>query len=88
MLKLHVEYSDLGYIVTFSFHVQLEVPTHHLLGNHCLALPREILLERLCMPAPFYRIDLYPGWALVMTCTFTKACWWSYIILNCTIGRT
>lgn len=76
MFKFCVECSDLGYIVSvflIIIHVQLEVPTHHLLGNHCLALPREIMLERLCMPAPFYRIDLYPGWALVMTYTFTKA---------------
>lgn len=89
MFKLHVECSDLGYFVStlFFIHVQLEVPTHHLLGNHCLALPREILLERLCMPAPFYRIDLHPGWALVMTYTFTNAWLWPYTILHCLIGR-
>lgn len=76
MFEMYVECSDLGYIVsTFLviIHVQLEVPTHHLLGNHCLALSREILLERLCMPAPFYRINLYPGWALVMTYSFMNA---------------
>jgi hypothetical protein len=45
--------------------VQLELPTYHLLGNHCLTLPREQMLQNLQMPDRFYHAELHPGWALV-----------------------
>lgn len=46
---------------------KLEVqPVHHVLGNHCLALPRSTLIERLKMPARYYTVLMHPGWRLII----------------------
>ncbi|KAL3701177.1 hypothetical protein R1sor_019199 [Riccia sorocarpa] len=45
---------------------QLEVKAYHLLGNHCLSLPREILTEKLNMPALYYQQEINPKWSLVV----------------------
>ena len=42
------------------------VPIHHTFGNHCLSLPRAMMLRRLGMPASFYAADLAPGWRLLV----------------------
>eukprot|EP00897_Mesotaenium_endlicherianum_P009859 jgi/Mesen1/8901/ME000537S08298 len=44
---------------------KLEVrAAHHVLGNHCLALPRSTLLQRLAMADRFYHTLVHPGWRL------------------------
>ncbi|KAJ7540272.1 hypothetical protein O6H91_10G007400 [Diphasiastrum complanatum] len=45
---------------------KLDVPTCHLLGNHCLSLPRDEVLKALNMPARYYQTDLKAGWKLVV----------------------
>ncbi|KAK9838820.1 hypothetical protein WJX74_003943 [Apatococcus lobatus] len=42
------------------------VPMHHTFGNHCLSLPRDMMLRRLGMPASFYAVDIEPGWRLLV----------------------
>jgi hypothetical protein len=40
---------------------------HHVIGNHCLAVGRRPLLERLGIPEPgFYQTPLARGWRLVV----------------------
>ncbi|CAD7703221.1 unnamed protein product, partial [Ostreobium quekettii] len=41
------------------------IKAHHVLGNHCLAAPRDMLLQRLGMPHAYYTADIAPGWRLV-----------------------
>lgn len=44
-----------------------QVPVHHVVGNHCLAVPREALLARLGIPAPgYYTVPLPHAWRLVV----------------------
>ncbi|KAG6543161.1 hypothetical protein Mapa_015410 [Marchantia paleacea] len=45
---------------------KLELKVYHLLGNHCLRLPRETLLEKLGMPALYYQKQIHPGWTLIV----------------------
>ena len=50
----------------FMWHVQLEVnPVYHLLGNHCLALPRTTLVNELGMPFRYYCAPICLHWKLV-----------------------
>lgn len=42
------------------------VPVHHTFGNHCLCLPRDMMLHRLGMPASFYAVNIAPGWRLLV----------------------
>lgn len=40
---------------------------HHTVGNHCLSVPRSVLMERLKMKGPSYRIiNLTHGWRLII----------------------
>lgn len=41
------------------------IPVHHVVGNHCLSVPRQALLGRLGMPASYYHVSIAPGWGLV-----------------------
>lgn len=45
--------------------VQGSLKAYHVLGNHCLAAPRDRLLQRLGMPRAYYAADIAPGWRLV-----------------------
>jgi len=43
-----------------------DLPVHHVLGNHCLDLPKAAVLARLRAPAAGrYTVPLAPGWRLV-----------------------
>ena len=46
------------------------LPTHHLLGNHCLDVPKAHIMTRLRIPATpptaYYTAPLAPGWRLVV----------------------
>lgn len=45
------------------------VPMRHVFGNHCFALPRAVLLQRLGFPegsSGYYSVELGPGWRLVV----------------------
>ncbi|KAL2650474.1 hypothetical protein R1flu_018602 [Riccia fluitans] len=44
----------------------LELKAYHLLGNHCVKLPREFLMEKLNMPALYYQHEISPKWSLVV----------------------
>lgn len=44
---------------------QLEVEkAFHVIGNHCLALPRGVLLDRLALPGGYYSQKIHSGWRL------------------------
>jgi hypothetical protein len=44
-----------------------DVPVHHVIGNHCLAVGRQELVKRLNIPLPgYYRAPLSHGWWLVV----------------------
>ncbi|GJP37368.1 hypothetical protein CLOM_g21781 [Closterium sp. NIES-68] len=46
---------------------KLHVPTvHHTLGNHCLYVPRDILLSSLALAHPFYSAALPANWRLLV----------------------
>ncbi len=44
------------------------VPVYHVVGNHCLCVPRERLVQRLSIPSPscYYAVSLPGGWRLVV----------------------
>ena len=42
------------------------LPAHHVVGNHCLSVPRVTLLARLRIPGSYYSVQLAPGWRLVV----------------------
>ena len=39
---------------------------HHVLGNHCLRVPADVLMGRLGMTAMYYRVDIWEGWKLLV----------------------
>ena len=41
-------------------------PAYHVVGNHCLSVPRAALLSRLRLPASYYAAPLAPGWRLIV----------------------
>lgn len=42
-------------------------PVHHCIGNHCLAVPRAVLMQRLRIEGGCYRaIHVGPGWRLLI----------------------
>lgn len=43
-----------------------EVPAVHVIGNHCLSVPRATLLQRLRIPGCYYSRSLGAGWRLVV----------------------
>ncbi|KAL2650475.1 hypothetical protein R1flu_018603 [Riccia fluitans] len=45
---------------------KLELKAYHLLGNHCLSLPREKLMQKLNMSALYYQQEINPKWSLVV----------------------
>jgi len=55
---------------------KLDVPMHHVLGNHCLAVPRENLLPRLDVTLP-YRSFAKGGWRfLILDSLDVSTCGW------------
>ena len=43
------------------------VDAKHVIGNHCLSVPRELLLKRLGIASTgYYRSDVAPGWRLIV----------------------
>lgn len=40
-------------------------PVYHAVGNHCLSVPREQLLERLQLPGSHYSISLPAKWQII-----------------------
>ncbi len=42
------------------------LPAHHVLGNHCLSVPRAQLLGALQLQSSYYAVPLAPGWRLVV----------------------
>jgi hypothetical protein len=52
------------------------VPAYHVLGNHCLTLPREAVLGRLGMVASYYAVEVGPGWRLVVADTNDLSVHW------------
>lgn len=42
------------------------LPAYHVVGNHCLSVPRASLLARLRIPASYYSALLAPGWRLMV----------------------
>ncbi|GAQ84663.1 manganese-dependent ADP-ribose/CDP-alcohol diphosphatase [Klebsormidium nitens] len=55
---------------------KLQIPAHHLLGNHCLSLPRERLLKDLKMPARYSQHKLPHKWRLVILDTMDVSVRW------------
>ncbi|XP_024519797.1 manganese-dependent ADP-ribose/CDP-alcohol diphosphatase-like [Selaginella moellendorffii] len=55
---------------------KLDLEAVHLIGNHCLSLPRELLKQKLSIPAFYYQRDLCPGWRLVVLDTMDMSVKW------------
>mmetsp|Transcript_14247 Transcript_14247/g.43033 ORF Transcript_14247/g.43033 Transcript_14247/m.43033 type:complete len:217 (-) Transcript_14247:394-1044(-) len=43
-----------------------KLPLHHVIGNHCLSVDRATFLTRLRQPASYHRIQVAPGWRLLL----------------------
>ncbi|CAK9194490.1 unnamed protein product [Sphagnum troendelagicum] len=71
-----VERTSADFDIVLTSLSMLELPTYHLLGNHCLTLPRERMLQDLQMPDRFYHAELHPGWALVILDTMDISVKW------------
>ena len=39
---------------------------HHVIGNHCLRVPLDVLMHRLGMAALYYSVDIWKGWKLLV----------------------
>jgi hypothetical protein len=43
------------------------LPVYHTVGNHCLSVPRDVLMARICISGGSYRaIDVASGWLLII----------------------
>ncbi|XP_024533152.1 manganese-dependent ADP-ribose/CDP-alcohol diphosphatase-like isoform X1 [Selaginella moellendorffii] len=56
---------------------KLELPAFHVLGNHCLSLPRESVMAQLGMPASYYVQEMSHAWSLVVLDTMDMSTKWS-----------
>lgn len=45
---------------------RITMPTYHVLGNHCLSLPRDTFQDRIGMKASYYTARLADGWLLIV----------------------
>ena len=44
-----------------------DLPAYHVLGNHCLSVPRQVVLRRLGIPQScYYSVPLPHSWRLVV----------------------
>jgi len=51
----------------------------HVIGNHCLAVPREVLLKRLGIPrCGYYRTEAAHGWRLLVLDTTELSGHWGF----------
>lgn len=55
-----------------------DIQVHHVLGNHCYRVPRDILLKKLGLEStPYYSTSLHEGWRLiVLDTTDLSFCAW------------
>ena len=45
--------------------LQDPIPMHSLVGNHDLAVPRQLYLDRIHLPASYFSSSLAEGWRLI-----------------------
>eukprot|EP00884_Botryococcus_braunii_P006006 jgi/Botrbrau1/15406/Bobra.43_2s0032.1 len=57
---------DLETVAEILDRMETELVTYHTLGNHCLDVSREVVLERLHLPASYYSVALPAGWRLLV----------------------